>query len=45
VNLDRVRELQPYFHGEYVVLLQDGTRLRLSRRRREQLERQLGQSL
>jgi two-component system LytT family response regulator len=31
VNLDRVRELQPWFHGEYVVLLQDGTRLMASR--------------
>jgi two-component system LytT family response regulator len=45
VNLHRVKELQPYFHGEYVVILQDGTKLRLSRRRREHLEHQLGQSL
>ena len=27
VNLDRIRELQPWFHGEYVVLLKDGTKL------------------
>ena len=27
VNLDRIRELQPWFHGEYVVLLTDGTKL------------------
>jgi two-component system LytT family response regulator len=27
VNLDRIRELEPWFHGEYVVLLKDGTKL------------------
>ncbi|HEY9478437.1 MAG TPA: LytTR family DNA-binding domain-containing protein [Gemmatimonadaceae bacterium] len=31
VNLDRVRELQPWFHGEYVVILTDGTKLTASR--------------
>ncbi len=31
VNLDRIRELQPWFHGEFVVILQDGTRLMASR--------------
>jgi two-component system LytT family response regulator len=45
VNLDRVKELQPYFTGEYVVTLQDGTRLSLSRKYRQQLERRLGQRL
>jgi two-component system LytT family response regulator len=45
VNMHRVKQLEPYFHGEYVVSLQDGTKLRLARRRREQFERLLGQSL
>ena len=27
VNLDRIKELEPWFHGEYVVLLRDGTKL------------------
>jgi len=27
VNFDRVREIQPWFHGEYIALLTDGTRL------------------
>jgi two-component system LytT family response regulator len=27
VNTERIKELQPLFHGEYAVLLQDGTRL------------------
>jgi two-component system LytT family response regulator len=31
VNLDSVKELQPSFHGEYVVRLRDGTELVLSR--------------
>lgn len=31
VNVDRVRELQPLFHGEYAVILKDGTELTSSR--------------
>lgn len=31
VNLDRVRKLSPTFIGEYAVILQDGTKLKLSR--------------
>lgn len=31
VNTDRIRELEPLFHGEYSVSLQDGTRLTLTR--------------
>ena len=45
VNLDRVREIQPYLKGEQVVLLQDGTRLKLSRGRRIELEDRLGQAI
>lgn len=41
VNLDRVRELQQLFNGDYTVVLHDGTQLRLSRTRRELLERLL----
>jgi two-component system, LytTR family, response regulator len=41
VNLARVKELQPLFHGEYWVLLHDGHRLKLSRSYREGLERVL----
>jgi len=32
VRLDAIRELVPWFHGEYKVLLQDATELRWSRR-------------
>jgi two-component system LytT family response regulator len=45
VNLDRVREVQALFRGDHVVILQDGTKLRLSRSRKEILETLLGQSL
>ncbi|QYM79406.1 LytTR family DNA-binding domain-containing protein [Horticoccus luteus] len=31
VNVDRLRKLTPAFGGEYVVVLQDGTKLKLSR--------------
>jgi two-component system, LytTR family, response regulator len=31
VNVTRVRELQPMYHGDYAVILQDGTRLTMSR--------------
>lgn len=34
VNLEQVTEIQPYLHGDYRVLLQDGTVLRMSRRYR-----------
>ena len=45
VNLDRIREIQPYFHDEHVVILQDGTRVGLSRSRKARLEAMLGQRL
>jgi len=45
VNIERVRELQPWFNGEYVVFLKDGTRLTLSRGYREKLQEKMGRSL
>ena len=41
VNLERVKELQPMFHGDYTVILRGGTQLTLSRNYRDKLE-QLG---
>ncbi len=41
VNVDRLKELQSLFHGAYTVILQDGTRLTLSRNYRDKLK-QLG---
>jgi two-component system, LytTR family, response regulator len=42
VRLDFIRELQPWFHGEYRVILQDGTQLTLSRNHRDKLQEALG---
>ena len=41
VNLDRIKEMQPHFNGDYIVVLDDGRQLRLSRTRRENLEARL----
>jgi len=41
VNLDRIQELQPWFRGEYRVILSDGTELTLTKNHREKLEAQL----
>lgn len=45
VNLDRVRELQPFSRGSQIVILDNGARVKLSHSRREKLEHMLGQSL
>ena len=42
VNTERIKELQPWFNGEYVVILRNGTRLTLSRGYRDRLQDQLG---
>ena len=39
VNLDRVKELQPMFYGDYSVVLQTGAKLTLSRNFRARLEK------
>ena len=45
INIERVKELQPWFNGEYVVFLKNGTRLTLSRSYRDKLQERLGRSL
>lgn len=42
VNVDFVREVQSYFHGDHVAILRDGTELRIPRSRREARRRLLG---
>jgi len=37
VNLDRVREVQPWFHGDAIVILESGAHVTLSRRYRANL--------
>ena len=41
VNVDRIKEMQPWFRGEYRVILQDGAQLTMSRSYRERLKNTL----
>lgn len=45
VNIERVRELEPWFNGEYVVFLTSGARLTLSRGYREKMQDRIGRPL
>jgi len=44
VNVDRIQEVQPWFQGDYVLILTDGTRLTSTRGYRENMRRLLGRS-
>src|SRR2546423_4471648 len=44
-NVERIAELQPLFSGEYSILLQDGTKLTLSRNYKDKLFELLGKPL
>jgi two-component system LytT family response regulator len=44
VRLDAVKELQPWFHGDYRVVMGDGTTLMWSRRYRAQTAGEFGDS-
>ena len=44
VNLDRIQEIQPWFQGDYVLILSDGTKLTSTRGYRDNLRRLLGRS-
>jgi len=41
VNLERIKEMHPHFNGDYILVLEDGTQLKLSRSRRDNLETRL----
>jgi two-component system LytT family response regulator len=41
VNIDRIKELQPWFRGDYQVILRDGTKLTLTKSHRKKLHAQL----
>jgi two-component system LytT family response regulator len=45
VNIESIVRLEPISHGEFEVILKDGSRSRISRTYRGQLEKRLGQSL
>ncbi len=42
VNIDRIQAVEPLFHGEYLVLLQDGTKLTSGRSYRRNLHAVMG---
>ena len=42
VNIDRIKEMQPLFHGDITVILMNSTRLMLSRNYKSRLPRHLG---
>jgi two-component system, LytTR family, response regulator len=44
VNLDRIQEIQPWFQGDYVLILTDGTKLTSTRGYRDNMRRLLGRS-
>jgi len=45
VNVERIKELQPLFSGEHSILLEDGTKLTLSRSYKDKLFELLGKPL
>jgi two-component system LytT family response regulator len=44
VNIDRIQEVQPWFQGDYVLILTDGTRLTSTRGYRDNMRKLLGRS-
>lgn len=45
VNVERIKELHPWFHGEYRVILHNGTQLMLSRTHRRKVNELAGKPL
>lgn len=45
VKLDKIKELQPWFHGEYRIILENGKQLTLSRNYRANLQEAVGNAL
>lgn len=41
VSVEHIKELKPYFHGDYIVILKNGKELKLSRRYWEEVEKVL----
>ena len=45
VNIERIKELQPWFHGDYVVILRDDRQLTMSASYREKLDELRGRAV
>jgi two-component system, LytTR family, response regulator len=44
VNIARIREVQPWFHGDYMVILDDNSRIASTRSYRDRVERLIGRA-
>jgi two-component system, LytTR family, response regulator len=45
VKIDRIKEMQPWFHGEYRIIMENGKQLALSRNYRANLQEAVGNAL
>lgn len=45
VKIDRIKEMQPWFHGEYRIIMENGKQLALSRNYRANLQEAVGNGL
>ena len=45
VKIDRIKEMQPWFHGEYRIIMENGKQLALSRNYRSNLQDAVGNNL
>ena len=45
VKIDRIKEMQPWFHGEYRVIMENGKQLTLSRNYRANFQHALGKNI
>ena len=45
VRIDRIKEMQPWFHGEYRIIMENGKQLALSRNYRANLQEAVGNTL
>ncbi len=41
VNIEKIKEIQPYFHGDAIAILHSGARIKVSRSRRKRLDQAL----
>lgn len=45
VKIDRIKEMQPWFHGEYRIIMENGKQLTLSRNYRSNFQRAVGNNI
>ena len=45
VKIDKIKEMQPWFHGEYRIIMENGKQLTLSRNYRSNFQRAVGNNI